>query len=297
LISVLKEKIEQSITSVQAHCDKSRILPPLSIPPPSATLERKDFPNVRFWSLKKWNDYKATRQRSNEAFSKLAFITTTSGEPVANDYLERMSETARSLFTELHARALAPPTWKAKLKTVSDFFVNSIVLEFPELRWCEGGSWKAEAFAVTRYPDCSRKFFNTGSFPFFIFRVLLRPFFSSGDLDDTVERTRKRRKTDQSSRLSKKYRASSPNAVANDDNKESIIPAVPDLSFSLIYTGTHGLSPINADRIRNDVVSVCLLVRTLPVFNDPFLGYDSVEWLYKPGQHRCKQCREVFIKW
>ena len=142
----------------------------LSTPLPPEPLERKDFPNVCFWTLKEWNDYKANqRQRSSEAISKLAFITTSSGEPVANEYLERMSEAARSLFTELHARGLAPPTWKAKSKFVSDFFVNTIVPKFPELHWCEGGSWKAEAFAVTRYPDCSRKFFNPGYFFFLYF--------------------------------------------------------------------------------------------------------------------------------
>ena len=170
-ISELEEKIRWQ-ASAQGHGDtgeKARILPALSIPLPSEPLERKDFPNVRFWALKEWNDYKATRQRSSEAISKLAFITTSSGEPVSNGYLEQMSETARSLFTELHARGLAPPTWKAKSKSVSDFFVNTIVLKFPELRWCEGGIWKAETFAVTRYPDCSRRFFNTGSFFFLYF--------------------------------------------------------------------------------------------------------------------------------
>ena len=162
-IQDLQEKLERGISTGQSHTEKACILSPLSIPPPPTPLDQKDFPNVRFWSLKEWNDYKATRQRNNETLSKLAFITTNSGEPVGNGYLEKMSEMARSLFNDLHTRGLAPPTWKAKSKTVSDFFVNNIALKFPELRWCEGGSWKAEAFAVTRYPDCSRKFFNTGS--------------------------------------------------------------------------------------------------------------------------------------
>jgi hypothetical protein len=88
-------------------------------------------------------------------------MTHTEG-PVSNTYLEQMSEMAQTLFNELHARGLAPTAWKAKGKMASDFFINSIVAKFPELRWCEGGSWKAEAFAVTRYPDCSQRYFDNG---------------------------------------------------------------------------------------------------------------------------------------
>lgn len=153
--------------SSEGHSEKARTLSPLSTPAPPPPLERKDFPNVRFWTVKEWNAYKATRQQNNETTRKLAFITASSGGPVTNEYLEQMSETARTLFNELHAHGLAPPTWKAKSLTASDFFSNHMVLKFPELRWCEGGSWKAEAFAVARYPDCSRKFFNSGSFFFF----------------------------------------------------------------------------------------------------------------------------------
>jgi hypothetical protein len=168
----------RSITSIQGHGEKSRILSPLSIPAPLPPLERKDFPEVRFWTLKEWNTYKATQQRNNETICKLTFVTTSNGGPVTNQYLEQISETARMLFNELYNRGLAPSTWKAKSRTASDFFINTIVLEFPELRWCEGGKWKAEAFAVTRYPDCSRKFFNTGScFSLSLFKVLLRSSF------------------------------------------------------------------------------------------------------------------------
>ena len=136
------------------------------------------FPKIRFWTAKEWNTYKSTQRRNNETIRKLAFVTTSDGGPVTNEYLEQMSETARRLFNELYNRGLALPTWKAKSQTASDFFINTIVLDFPELRWCEGGRWKAEAFAVTRYPDCSRKFFNTGSFfSLSVVKVLLRSSF------------------------------------------------------------------------------------------------------------------------
>ena len=175
-ISELAEKLAvgRAITSVRGHSEKARILGPLSIPAPSPPLERKDFQDVRFWTLQEWNDHK----RHNESIRKLAFITTSGGGPIVNGRLEQMSEMARMLFNELHARGLAPSTWKAKSQTATDFFINTIVKKFPELRWCEGGSWKAEAFAVTRYPDCSRKFFNTGSLliDIFHFQVFSRPF-------------------------------------------------------------------------------------------------------------------------
>jgi hypothetical protein len=156
-------ELEEKLASGQPSSSRSEhinVLPPLSIPELPMLLERKDFPKVRFWTVKEWNDYRTTQQRRNEAVHKLAFITTNTGGPISNTYLEQMSEMARTLFNELHARGLAPSTWKAKSKIASDFFINSIVIKFPELRWCEGGTWKAEAFAVTRYPDCSRRFFN-----------------------------------------------------------------------------------------------------------------------------------------
>ena len=159
----------QGLTSVQSHSKKARIFLPLSIPTPPPPLERNDFPDIPFWTTKEWNTYKTIRQRRNETIRKLAFITTSNGGPVTNEYLEQMSEAARRLFIELHNCGLAPLTWKVKSPKISDFFINTIVLDFPKLRWCEGGRWKAEAFAVTRYPDCSRKFFNTD--PFFPLRI------------------------------------------------------------------------------------------------------------------------------
>ncbi len=162
-ISELEERLSAALpVSSHQNGSEARVLLPLSIPAPLAQLQQTDFPKVRFWTMKEWNDHKAAEQRRNETIHKLAFITNNCGEPVANEYLEQMSDTARMFFNELHTHGLAPPTWKAKSKAASDFFINNMALKFPELRWCEGGSWKAEAFAVTRYPDCSRKFFTPG---------------------------------------------------------------------------------------------------------------------------------------
>jgi len=163
---------------------------------------------------------RATRRWRNEAIPKLAFITTSNGGPVTSKYLEHMSETARRLFHELHNHGLAPLTWKAKSQTISDFFINNIVLDFPELRWCEGGRWKAKAFAVTQYPDCSRKFFNTGSFfLLYRFKILLRSSFLD-DSDDQMSsgRTCKKRKTNKPPQPSRQKWPLSPNInLANDE--------------------------------------------------------------------------------
>ena len=281
MISELEGKIVTG-RAISLCSDKARILSPLSIPAPTLPLERKYFPNVRFWTVKEWNTYKATRQRRNETTRKLAFITSSSGGPASDEYLEQMSEMARTLFNELHIHGLAPPTWKAKSRTASDFFINSMVLKFPELRWCEGGNWKAEAFAVARYPDCSRKFFNSGSFlipssTHISARINIE--FHLDDLDDHTSAgcSRKRRKTDKSSRQSKQKRPVSPDpspANSDGDNKElfksrctsasclSPLPlAVSDSSFSSC-TGPHGLPPTNMVHMHMQ----CLASSQLTVF-------------------------------
>jgi hypothetical protein len=50
----------QAVTSVQGNSEKARILSPLSIPAPSPPSDWNDFPNIRFWTVKEWNAYKAT---------------------------------------------------------------------------------------------------------------------------------------------------------------------------------------------------------------------------------------------
>ncbi len=121
-ISELEERLS-AVLAVRSHPNGSEacVLLPLSIPAPLAPLQRTDFTDVPFWTLKEWNHHKAAEQRRNETIHKLAFITNTCGELVANEYLEQMSDTAQMFFNELHTHGLAPPTWKAKSKAASDF--------------------------------------------------------------------------------------------------------------------------------------------------------------------------------
>ncbi len=164
-ISELEERLSTAL-AFSSHQDGSeaRVLAPLSISALLAPLERKEFPEVHFWTIKEWTNHKTAEQRQSGTFHKLAFITDNCEELVANEYLEQMSNTAWMLFNGLHTCGLAPPTWKMKSKMASDFFINNMTLKFPELCWCEGGSWKAEAFAITRYLDCSWKLFTPGFF-------------------------------------------------------------------------------------------------------------------------------------
>jgi len=94
-ISELEERLSTAL-AFSSHQDGSeaRVLAPLSISALLAPLERKEFPEVHFWTIKEWTNHKTAEQRQSGTFHKLAFITDNCEELVANEYLEQMSNTA-----------------------------------------------------------------------------------------------------------------------------------------------------------------------------------------------------------
>jgi len=52
----------------------------------------------------------------------------------------------------------APETWGAVDPKFAEYFVRKMVSKHASLGLCEGGAWKAEKFAIQKYPSMPKKY-------------------------------------------------------------------------------------------------------------------------------------------
>jgi hypothetical protein len=126
--------------------------PPV-LPPALSELDPDDYPNVRYWTQSSWTEYKKKQTNQGSTVFGLAFLCDADGNRVSKDRLEAMTKRAKQLWTTL---------WGKKGDFVADFFSRHMRNSFIEFGLCEGG-WKAEAFAIVRYPDWSSKVRSSGA--------------------------------------------------------------------------------------------------------------------------------------
>ncbi|KAG6914407.1 hypothetical protein DXG01_000541 [Tephrocybe rancida] len=63
-----------------------------------------------------------------------------------------MTETAKTLWTELHSSKMNPVTWKEKSNKAKEYFYHYMLRDFPKFLLADR-HWKLEQFATIRYPD------------------------------------------------------------------------------------------------------------------------------------------------
>jgi len=107
----------------------------------------------------------------NKEYGKLDFITDEDGDEVDEDRMKAMSAKARELFTTLYRYRQDPQSWGLRGAEASQFFSNTMRVEFPEFRWCEN-DWKVHSFATGRYPDWVRDVRNGGNLTRIFFRLI-----------------------------------------------------------------------------------------------------------------------------
>ena len=73
-----------------------------------------------------------------------------------------MTKRAKQLWNTLYRHRQDPTTWGKKGDFVADFFSRHMRNSFMEFGLCEG-NWKADAFAIVRYPDWASKVRTTGA--------------------------------------------------------------------------------------------------------------------------------------
>ncbi|KIM35296.1 hypothetical protein M413DRAFT_14632 [Hebeloma cylindrosporum] len=124
-----------------------------ALPPPVAELDPDEYPNACYWTQSSWLEYK--KRRANQGFSVygLDFMRDEDGHKVSEDRLAAMTKRAKQLWNTLYRHRQDPASWGKKCRHMRN--------SFPEFGLCEG-SWKAEAFAIIRYPDWSSKVRSSG---------------------------------------------------------------------------------------------------------------------------------------
>ena len=139
-----------------------------TLPPAVPELDPDDYPNACYWTQSSWMEYK--KKRINQGFTiyGLDFLRNQDGEKISEARLGAMTKRAKQLWNTLYRHRQDPPSWGKKDDFVADFFSQHMRHSFPEFGLCEGG-WKAEAFAIIRYPDWSSKVRSSG--------LILRAFF------------------------------------------------------------------------------------------------------------------------
>ena len=124
----------------------------LVIPCVPDELDPDDYESARFWTQIGWNNHKKHQVNQGLYVKSLGFMCDADGDPVSKEHLTTMTKRAKQLWTTCYHLHMDPPSWTKKTEDVSNYFSRNMRISFPKFALCEG-NWKAEAFAVIRYPD------------------------------------------------------------------------------------------------------------------------------------------------
>ena len=124
----------------------------LVIPCAPEELDPEDYESACFWTQISWNNYKKHQVNQGLNVKSLGFMCNADGDLVSKERLATMTKRAKQLWTTCYHLRMDPPSWTKKTEDVSLYFIRNMRISFPEFALCEG-NWKAEAFAVIRYPD------------------------------------------------------------------------------------------------------------------------------------------------
>ncbi|KAJ6524621.1 hypothetical protein DFH09DRAFT_1096032 [Mycena vulgaris] len=147
--------------------------------PPLPPLAPDDFPDVRYWSIKKWRAHvsstgehvsfktpKASRNNedsdendsSDEEDNKpnvLGFLEHKNGKCYSKSELDHVRQTCRQQFSTFLAQGIAPQHWPDATVDVHTQFRRRMLEEVPDLRFCEN-NWKVDTVGTEVYAQWSR---------------------------------------------------------------------------------------------------------------------------------------------
>ena len=124
----------------------------LVIPRAPEELDPDDYPSAHFWTHASWNNYKKNQINQGINPVSLGFLCDEEGTRVSKDRLLAMTKRAKQLWTSCYHLRMDPPTWTKKCDDTALFFSRNMHISFTEFGLCEN-DWKAETFAIIRYPD------------------------------------------------------------------------------------------------------------------------------------------------
>lgn len=144
-----------------SHSDSTTLLAPL---------DRKDYPQVKFWRRQDWSSRTATttvvnnqvggRGKSRIAAGinvKFGFVEDKNGFPVDGFRISGITNQIREIWRECHSKDIVPTTWGKGTSSFKTFFHLQMYEYAPELRLCED-HWKLEQIATINYSGWYRKY-------------------------------------------------------------------------------------------------------------------------------------------
>jgi hypothetical protein len=127
----------------------------ITIPDAQEALEEEDYPDVPYWQESDWTKHVERQKEHGRPFSKLGFLTGKDGSSITESRIKEFMSHAKQVWNELYHHRLDPPSWTKKTQTMGSSFEREMKEKFPEFCYGEG-NWKAERFAIIKYPDWCR---------------------------------------------------------------------------------------------------------------------------------------------
>ncbi|KAH8976817.1 hypothetical protein EDB92DRAFT_1924245 [Lactarius akahatsu] len=153
-------------------------------------LEEGGYPDVPYWHESDWADYCERQKDRGKSIHKLGFLTNKDGDPVVESCVREFMTYAKQSWNELYRHRLDPASWTKKTPAAATFFPHEMKAQFSEFRYCDG-NWKAERFAIIKYPDWCRDARESGR----LTRIWPSKHKANEDNGKKEDRKRKKAKT------------------------------------------------------------------------------------------------------
>ncbi|KAF8152446.1 hypothetical protein B0H34DRAFT_810357 [Crassisporium funariophilum] len=127
----------------------------LDIPSTPPVCQRKDYPDVPFWTKAEWDALVEHKKLANKTPAWNAFLTDKEGNVSTKNRFNEIWADAKLAFNSLYFRCVDPSSWSKKTDVAAAYFYNTITVKYPEFQLCEG-NWKIQTWATERYPDWAK---------------------------------------------------------------------------------------------------------------------------------------------
>ncbi|GLB40826.1 hypothetical protein LshimejAT787_0900410 [Lyophyllum shimeji] len=128
-----------------------------SAPLPVPALKQTDYPNIKYWTKKKYTAAKKNKKSStgfdqadDQENTMTWYVETEEGEPVDGATVTSMRSLARTLYASLASRGMEPSHWSEATLEAHNYFEHHMCREFPQLSY-GANNWKAHMIATDNY--------------------------------------------------------------------------------------------------------------------------------------------------
>jgi hypothetical protein len=148
-------------STTRAAASLTLSLPPS--PPNQMPLNKKDYPNVKYWHVTSWAYSKMNKDSDifttgpkPKTRSSFWYLEDVNGAPLNEERCNAVTRRARQIFAHLHASGAGATKWGDMSNVSQDYYRRDMYSCFPKLRLCEL-DWKVNRLATETYSSWYRK--------------------------------------------------------------------------------------------------------------------------------------------